>query len=150
MAVNVSSRTSMGSRLLSEVSAEDWAEKQSWIVRAHQFSCSVKSDSATQRTAGLPRPSPTSRACLNSCPSSQWCRPTISSFLIPFSSCPKPFPSSGSFQLSQLFASGGQSIGIQLQCQSFQWILRVYFLKIDWFDLLAVQGTLKSLLQHQI
>ena len=49
--------------------------------------------------------------CLNSCPSSQWCHPTISSSVIPFSSCFQSFLSSGSFSMSQLFASGGQSIG---------------------------------------
>ena len=48
----------------------------------------------------------------NSCPLSQWCHPTISSSVVPFSSCPQPFPASGSFQMSQLFSSGGQSIGI--------------------------------------
>ena len=58
-----------------------------------------------------PQPSPTPGVYSNSCPSSQWCRPTISSSVIPFSSCPQSFPASGSF-LSQLFASGGQSIGV--------------------------------------
>jgi len=48
----------------------------------------------------------------NSCPLSQWCHPTISSSVIPFTSCPQSFPASGSFQMSQLFASGGQSIGV--------------------------------------
>ena len=48
----------------------------------------------------------------NSCPLSQWCHPIISSSVIPFSSCPQSFPSSGSFQMSQLFTSGGQSIGV--------------------------------------
>ena len=59
----------------------------------------------------LPCPSPSPRVCLNSCPSSQWCHPTTSSSIIPFSSCPESFPASGSFPMSQLFASGGQSIG---------------------------------------
>ena len=61
--------------------------------------------------ARLPCPSPTPRTCSDSCPSSQWCHPTISSSVIPFSSCPQSFPASGSFPMSQLFASGGQSIG---------------------------------------
>ena len=56
-------------------------------------------------------PSPTPRACSNSCPSSQWCHPTISSSVIPFSSCLQYFPASGSFPVSHFFASGGQSIG---------------------------------------
>ena len=59
-----------------------------------------------------PCPSPTSRAYPNPCPSSQWCHPTISSSVIPFSSCLQSFPASRSFQMSQLFASGGQSIGV--------------------------------------
>ena len=67
--------------------------------------------------ARLPCPSPTPRApptshCSNSCSSSQWCHPTISSSVVPFSSCPQSFPASGSFPMSQFFASGGQSIGI--------------------------------------
>ena len=57
-------------------------------------------------------PSPPPRACSNSCPSSQWCHPTVSSSVVPFSSCPQSFPASGSFQMSQLFTSGGQSIGV--------------------------------------
>ena len=59
-----------------------------------------------------PCPSPTPGVYPNSCPLSQWCHPTISSSVIPFSSCPQSFPASGSFQMSQLFASGGQSIGV--------------------------------------
>ena len=59
----------------------------------------------------LPCPSPTPRACSNSCPSSQWCHPTISSSVIPFSYCLQSFPASGSFLRSQFFLSGGQSIG---------------------------------------
>ena len=58
-----------------------------------------------------PCPSPTPGVHPDSCPSSQWCHPTISSSVIPFSSCLQSFPASGSFPMSQLFASGGQSIG---------------------------------------
>ena len=58
-----------------------------------------------------PCPSPTPRVYSNSCPLSWWCHPTISSSVIPFSSCPQSFPASGSFQMSQFFTSGGQSIG---------------------------------------
>ena len=80
-----------------------------------QFSCSVVSDSL--RPHGLqhtrfPCPSPTSGAYSDSCPSSQWCHPTISSSVVPFSSCPQSFPASGSFQMSQLSTSGGQSTGV--------------------------------------
>ena len=59
----------------------------------------------------FPCPSPTPRACLNLCLSSQWCHPTLSSSVIPFSSRLQSFPASGSFPVSQFFASGGQSIG---------------------------------------
>ena len=60
----------------------------------------------------LPCPSSSPKAFSNSCSLSQWCHPTISSSVIPFSSCPQSFPASGSFQMSQFFASGGQSIGV--------------------------------------
>ena len=59
----------------------------------------------------IPCPSPTPQACSNSCPSSQWCHPAISSSVIPFSSCLQSLPASGSFPMSQFFASGSQSIG---------------------------------------
>ena len=62
--------------------------------------------------ARLPCPSPTPRACSNSCPSCQWCHPTISSSVIPFSSCLQSFPASGYFPMSQFSTSGGQSIGV--------------------------------------
>ena len=79
-----------------------------------QFSCSVVSDSlwphGLQHTR-LPCPSPTPRACSNSCPLRQWCHPTISSSVVPFSSCLQSFPASRFFPMSQFFTSGGQSIG---------------------------------------
>ena len=80
-----------------------------------QFSCSVMSDSLQPHEpqhARPPRPSPIPRACSNSCPLSQWCHPTISSSVIPFSSCLQSFPASGSFPMSQFFTSGGQNIGV--------------------------------------
>ena len=80
-----------------------------------QFSHSVVSDSLwphePQHTRP-PCPSPTPGVHPNPCPSSQWCPPTISSSVVPFSSCPQSFPGSGSFQMSQLSAWGGQSIGV--------------------------------------
>jgi len=63
-------------------------------------------------TPGLPGPSPTPRVHSNSCPSSRWCHPAISSSVVPFSSCPQSLPASRSFPMSQLFAWGGQSIGV--------------------------------------
>ena len=80
-----------------------------------QSSCSVTSDSLQpheSQHARPPCPSPTPGVYPNSCPSSRWCHPTISSSVIPFSSCPQSFPASGSFQMSQLFTSGGQNTGV--------------------------------------
>ena len=80
-----------------------------------QFSHSVVSDSLRpheSQHARPPCPSPTSRVHSNSCASSQWCHPAISSSVVPFSSCPQCLPASGSFPMSQLFAWGGQSIGV--------------------------------------
>ena len=80
-----------------------------------QFSHSVMSDSVQphqSQQARSPCPSPTPGVHPNSCASSRWCHPAISSSLIPFSSCPQSLPGSGSFTMSQLFAWGGQSIGV--------------------------------------
>ena len=121
-------------------------------ISSVQFSCSVLFDSLWPHElqhARPPCPSPTPGVYLNSCPLSRWCHPMISSSVIPFSSCPHSFPASGSFQMSQLFASGGQSIGVSASTS----VLRNEYsglisFRMDWLDLLAVQGTLKSLLQH--
>ena len=80
-----------------------------------QFSSSVMFDSLRPHElqhARPPCPSPTPRVYSNSCLLSWWCHPTISFSVIPFSSCPQSFPASGSLPMSQLFASGGQSIGV--------------------------------------
>ena len=80
-----------------------------------QFSGSVMSNSLRHHEpqhARPPCPSPTRRVHPNPCPSSRWCYPTISSSVDPFSSCPQSFPASGSFQMSQLFTSGRQRIGV--------------------------------------
>jgi len=80
-----------------------------------QFSHSVVFDSLWShglQHIRLSCPSSTPGACLNSCPSSRWCHPTISSSAVPFSSCLHSFPASGSLLMSQFFTSGGQSIGI--------------------------------------
>ena len=116
-----------------------------------QFSHSVMSDSLRPHElqhARPPCPTPTPRAHPNSCPLSRWCHLTISSSVVPFSSCPQSFPASGSFPMSQLFASGGQSsfsfnIGPSNEHPG------LISFRMDWLDLLAVQGTLKRLLlQH--
>ena len=98
--------------------------------------------------ARLPCPSPTLGACSNSCTSSQWCHPTISSSVIPFSSCLQSFPASGSLLMSRLFTSGGQSFGAYFSISPSNEYLGLIFFRVDWFNLPTVQGTLKSLLQH--
>ena len=95
---------------LSDICSAHWF----WLSSV-RFSSSVVSDSLRPHVlphARPPCPSPTPRVYANSCPLSQWCHTTISSSLIPFSSCLQSFPASGSFQMSQFFASGGQSIGV--------------------------------------
>ena len=80
-----------------------------------QFICSVVSDSWRPHElqhARPPCPSPTPGVHPNPYPSSRWCHPIISTFVVPFSSCPQSFPASGFFQMSQLFISGGQSTGV--------------------------------------
>ena len=80
-----------------------------------QFRCSVMSDSLRPHEPQHARPpcsSPAPGVHPNSCPLSQWCHPTISTSVVPFSSCPQSFPASGSFQMSQFFTSGGQSFGV--------------------------------------
>ena len=109
-----------------------------------QFSLSVVFNSLWPHElqhARPPCPSQTLGVHPNPCPLSQWCHPTISSSVIPFS-CPQSFRASESFPMSQLLASVGQSTGVSASTS----ILPMNTL--DWSDLLAVQGTLKSLLQH--
>ena len=106
--------------------------RENALLRVVQFSHSVVSDSLRlhelQHTRP-PCPSPTPRVYSNSCPLNRWCHPTISSSVIPFSSCPQSFPASGSFPMSQLFASGGQSIGVSASTS-------VLLMNIqDWFPL---------------
>ena len=127
---------------------------EAWSVMLQQvsvqFSHSAVSDflqpHGLQHTR-LPFPSPNPRACSNSCPSSWWCHPTISSFIIPSSSCLQSFPASGSFLVSQFFASGGQSIGASASASVLPMNIQ------DWFPL-GLTGspcsprTLKCLLQH--
>ena len=126
-----------------------------------RFSHSVVSDSLRPHElqhARPPCPSPTPRVHSNSCASSRWCHPVISSSVVPFCSWPLPLPASGSFPVSQLFAWGGQSIGVSASASAppmnskdwspFFWGGRGISFRMDWLDLLAVQGTLKSLLQH--
>ena len=122
------------------------------ITHSVQFSHTVMSDSLwphESQHARSPCPSPTPRVYSNSCPSGQWCHAAISSSVVPFSSCPQSLPASGSFPKSQLFTWGGQSTGVSA-LESFlpKKHPGLISFRMDWLDLLAVQGTLKSLLQH--
>ena len=131
-----------------------------WLAKGHQvskqqikiqFSHSVVSDSLgpdeLQHTRP-PCPSPTLGVYSNSCPLSQWCHPTISSSVIPFSSRLQSFQALGSFPVSQFFASAGQSISFSFSISPSNGDSGLISFRMDWLDLLAVQGTLKSLLQH--
>ena len=101
------------------------------IIHDSQFSCSVMSDSLQPhepKNTRPPCPSPTPRVYPNPRPLSRWCHPIISSSLIPFS-CPQSFPASGCFQISQLFTTGGQSIGVSASASVFPMNIQ------DWFPL---------------
>ena len=92
-----------------------YTQKNNYIISSVQFSCSVVSDSLQPHESQHARPpclSPTPGVYSNSCPSSRWYHPAISSSVVPFSSCSQSLPVSGSFPVSQLFAWGGQSIGV--------------------------------------
>ena len=80
----------------------------------------------------------TPRACSNSCLSSWWCHPTISSSVVPFSSCLQSFPASRSFQMSQFFASGGQSIGVSASASVLPMNIQDWF-PLGWTGLISLQ-----------
>ena len=104
---------------------------ETWLISV-QFSCSVVSDSLGPhglQHARPPCPSPTPGVYSNSCPLSQWCHPTISSSIIPFSSCLQSFPASGSLPMSWFFASGSQSIGVSASASVLPMNIQ------DWFPL---------------
>ena len=109
---HVEQKAASEARRIHETAADSWGGFISYLF---QFSQWVMSDSLRphelQHTR-LPYPSPTPGVHPNPCPLSRWCHPTISSSVIPFSSCLQSFPESGSFQMSQLSALGGQSIGV--------------------------------------
>ena len=107
-----------------------------------QFSSSVMSNSL--RPHGLqhtrpPCPSPTPRAYSNSCPLSQWCHPTISSSVIPFSSCLQSFPASGSFPVNQFFSSGGQNIGVSASASILPMNIQDWF-PVRWTGWISLQS----------
>ena len=91
---------------------------------------------------------PTPGGYSNSCPLSQWCHPTISSSVVPFSSCPQSFPASGSFPMNQFFASGGQSIGVSASTSVLPMNIQDWF-PLGWTGWISLQSKrLKSLLQY--
>ena len=94
----------------------------------------------TQQHTRPPCPSPTPRVYSNSCPLSQWCHPTISSSVIPFSSHLQSFPASGSFQMSQLFASGGQRIGVSASTPVLPMNIQHWF-PLGWTGWTSLQST---------
>ena len=107
-----------------------------------QFSRSVVSDSLQShesKHARPPCPSPTPRVHSNSRPLSQWCHPAISSSVLSFSSCPQSFPASGSFQMSQLLASGGQNIGISASASVLPMNIQVWF-PLGWTGWISLQS----------
>ena len=143
-----------------QTSNDEWMDKENVFTwgappdrdQPSQFSHSVVSDSLRPHESQHARPpcsSPSPGVHSDSRPSSPWCHPAISSLVVPFSSCPQSLPASESFPMSQLFAGDGQSTGVSalasfLPKKSQGWS------PLEWtgLDLLAVQGTLKSLLQH--
>ena len=114
-------------------------------------SCAVMPDSMRPhglQHSRLPCPSPSPGVCPSSCPSNWWCHPNISSSVAPFC-CLQSFPPSGSFPISQYFTSDGQSNWhFRFSISPSNEYAGLISFKIDWFDLLAVRWTLKSLLQH--
>ena len=100
--------------------------------------------------ASPPCPSPTPGVYSDSCPLSRWCHPTISSSVIPFSSCPQSLPVSGAFQMSQFFASGGQSIGVSASTSVLSMNIQDWF-PLGWTGWISLQSKdIKSFLQHNI
>ena len=116
-----------------------------------QFSHSVRSNSLYphgQQHARLLCPSPAPRAYTNSCPSSWWYHSTISSSVVLFSSCLEYFPASGSFLVSQFFHQVTKYWSFSFSISPSNKYSGLIFFRINWSDLLAIQGTLKNLLQH--
>ena len=132
-----------------QVTSPGKIQKSPGSVGFAQCSLSVRSDSLRHhglQHIRLSYPSPTPGACLNSCPLSQGCHPTISSSVVPFSSCLQFFPASGTLPVSHIrwpkYCNFSFSISTSNEYSG------LISFKIDWLDLLAVQGTLKSLLPH--
>ena len=109
-----------GQRTINNFSVQSF--RRLWLMRLHEL-----------QHARRPCPSPTLRVCSNSCPSSWWCHQTISSSVIPFS-CLQSLPASGSFSVSQVFVSGGQSIGVSALASVLPMNIQVWF-SLGWISL---------------
>ena len=132
------------------ITARAWKQLSSVQFRSVTQSCPTLCNPMDLQHARPPGPSPTPGVYSNSCPLSWWCHPTISSSVVPFSSCLQSFPTSESFPMSQFFASSGRikywSFSFSISPSS-EYSGLISF-RMDWLDLCAVQGTLKSVLQH--
>ena len=114
------------------------------LIFSVQFSPSVMSNSLRSHEpqhARPPCPSPTPGACSNSCPLSRWCHPTISSSVVPFSSCPQSLPASGSFQMRALHIRWPKYWSFSFNISPSNEHPGLISFRMDWLDLLAVQGT---------
>ena len=114
------------------------------IISSVQFSHSVVSYSLRPhglQHARLPYPSPTPRACSNSCPLSRWCHPTISSSVVPFSSCLQSLPTLGCFPMSPFFASGSQSVGVSASASE-------KAMMMNFLSEIKVEGSFKKIIDH--
>ena len=126
--------------------------KEQYCISSVQFSRSVVSNSLQPHELQHPRPpcpSPTPGVHSNSCPSSQWCHPAISSSVIPFSSCPQSLQASVFSNESTLHMRWPKYWSFSFSIITSKEIPVLISFRMDWLDLLAVQGTLKSLLQHR-
>ena len=127
-----------------------WASWEAHSVLSVQFSRSVGSDSLwphESQHARPPCPSLTASVYPNPCPLSRWCHPTIPSSVVLFSSCPQSFPASGAFQMSQLFTSGGQSIGVSASTSDLP--MNTQNWSLGWTGWLSLQSKgLSRVLQH--
>ena len=127
---------------LSTSAADDWIPRRCSVDISVQFSRSVVYNSLQSHGflhTRLPHPSPTPRTCSNSCSSHEWCHPTIWSSAIPFSSCLQSFPASRSFQMSQVFPSGGQSVGASASASVFPRNIQYWF-PLGWTGWISLQS----------
>ena len=118
-----------------------YSEVALFVSSVNQFSHSIVSDSLWPhglQHARPPWPSPTPGVYPNSCPLSQWCHSTISSSVVPFSSCLQSFPASESFQMSQFFASDGRSIGVSASTSVLPMNIQDWF-TLGWTGWISVQ-----------